>query len=525
MSFKINAFSCRYKWLAAAISSGLLYWLSIPKFNLSILAFVAVTPLVCFSHKLDSKTAWKMGWLAGSIAAIGRTYWITETLQLYGHLPLYLAVFTNGLLILYMGIYSGIFVWLYREFYSDSILYPIIGASIWILLEWIQSWMISGFPWFLIGYTQFQNMAFAQNASFVGIYGLSFFIVAINIYIARALDSRIRMHFFLSAVFLIALTHAGLIITSDTKEKTDSPSLKIGVIQGNISQARKWNGDQISWTTNHYISLTKELSINKPDLIVHPETAFPYYFNHRNYANYANQIRALVADIKIPLLVGSLHGTPNKSSPIYNRAFMLDKKGETTGFADKVHLVPFGEYLPFPTFFGYLDELTAQSGQFTPGAKHNVLSVPDSKGLAGIFICYESIFPNITRSLVLDGANFLINTTNDAWFGQTAAPEQHFAMSVIRAIETRRTVVRAANTGISGIISPTGEITRSTKLEETKVFTENIELRSDKTFYVRHGNWILGFSAIILIIYLVFTLKLLSVSFVKSLIHQKSQGI
>ena len=137
-------------------------------------------------------------------------------------------------------------------------------------------------------------------------------------------------------------------------------------------------------------------------------------------------------------------------------------------------------YLPFPKIFGYLGELTAQSGQFTPGAKHNVLSVPDTKGMAGVFICYESIFPNITRGLVLDGANFLINTTNDAWFGQTAAPEQHFAMSVIRAIETRRAVVRAANTGISGIISPYGQITSSTDLEETEIFTQKIELRSDK---------------------------------------------
>ncbi len=466
-----------------------------------------------------------MGWLAGIIAAIGRTYWITETLQLYGDLPLYLAVFTNGLLIFYMGTYSGIFVWLYRKFYSDSTLYPIIGASIWILLEWVQSWMISGFPWFLIGYTQFQNMAFAQNASFVGIYGLSFFIVAINIYIARALDNRIRMRFLISAMFLIALTHIQLITKNNTAQKTDPPSLKIGVIQGNISQARKWNGDQISWTTNHYISLTKEVSVNKPDIIVHPETALPYYFNHGNYQNFANQIRALVKEIKIPLLVGSLHGTPNKSGPIYNRAFMLDKNGETKGFADKVHLVPFGEYLPFPTVFGYLGQLTAQSGQFTPGAKHNVISVPDSKGRAGIYICYESIFPNITRDLVLNGANFLINTTNDAWFGKTAAPEQHFAMSVIRAIETRRTVVRSANTGISGIISPTGQIIISTELEETRTFTESIELRSDKTFYVRHGNWVLGISATIVAIYLLFTLKIFSVSSVQSLIHQKSQGI
>lgn len=507
MSLRFNTSLPRYIWSIAAISSGLMYCLSIPKFSLNILAFLAVTPLVYFAPHLDSKTSWNMGWLAGSIAAIGRTYWITETLQLYGHLPLYLAVFTNGLLIIYMGLYSGIFVWIYRKLYSDSLINPIIGASIWILLEWVQSWMISGFPWFLIGYSQFNNLAFAQNAAIVGIYGLSFLIITINIYIAQTLRGKIRIRFLLLAILLIVVTHKGPIASTNTDNKTELPSLKIGVIQGNISQARKWNGDQLSWTTDHYISLTKKIALDKPDLIVHPETAFPYYFNRKNYANYANKIRSLVAEIKIPLLVGSLHFSRQKSDSIYNRALMLDKKGETKGFADKVHLVPFGEYLPFPKIFGYLGELTAQSGQFTPGDKHNVLSVPDTKGMAGVFICYESIFPNITRSLVLDGANFLINTTNDAWFGQTAAPEQHFAMSVIRAIETRRAVVRAANTGISGIISPYGQITSSTDLEETEIFTQKIELRSDKTFYVRHGNWVLVVSAILLIIYLLFTLK------------------
>ncbi|MEE3233085.1 MAG: apolipoprotein N-acyltransferase [Candidatus Latescibacterota bacterium] len=510
LTFKIYNLLSRYKWFTAAISSGLLYCLSIPKFNLSILAFLALTPLAYFAPKLDSRTSWKMGWLAGIVAAIGRTYWITETLQLYGHLPLSLAIFTNGLLILYIGMYTGFFAWLYRELYSNSLIYPVIGASLWILLEWVQSWMISGFPWFLIGYTQFQNLAFAQNASIVGIYGLSFLVVAISIYLARAINNQISMRFILSAISLIILSHAWLIINIQSTEKTDTQSLKVGVVQGNISQDRKWNGDQLTWTTNHYVSLTRELAESNPDLIVHPETALPYYFNDSTYAHYSKKIRNLVREIQIPLLVGSLQGSGNKSNPIYNRAFMLDKAGDTNGYADKVHLVPFGEYLPFPAFFGYLDELTAQSGQFTPGLKHNVLSVPESTGRAGIFICYESIFPEITRGLVLDGANFLINTTNDAWFGQTAAPEQHFAMSVIRAIETRRSVVRTANTGISGIIDPTGQIINSTELEETAVFTKRIGLRSDKTFYVRHGNWILVLSAIAVAIHIFFRLKKLT---------------
>jgi len=504
LTFKIYNLLPNYNWFTAGIISGLLYCLSMPKFNLSILAFLSVTPLAYLAPRLDARTSWKMGWLAGVVAAIGRTYWITETLQLYGHLPLSLAIFTNGLLIFYLGIYTGVFVWIYRKIYSNSLIYPVIGASLWILLEWVQSWMISGFPWFLIGYTQFQNLAFAQSASIGGIYGLSFLVVVISIYIAQAFSNRVNIRFALSATSFIILSHTWLVINI---QKTEKQSLKVGVVQGNISQDRKWNGDQLNWTTNHYSSLTREIAENKPDLIVHPETAFPYYFNDHANAIYSKKIRTLVQEIKIPLLVGSLQGSRNTSKPIYNRAFMLDKTGEISGFADKVHLVPFGEYLPFPTFFGYLGELTAQSGQFTPGTKHNVLSVPESTGLAGIFICYESIFPEITRSLVLAGANFLINTTNDAWFGQTAAPEQHFAMSVIRAIETRRSVVRVANTGISGIIGPTGQIVSSTALEETVAFTESIELQSEKTFYVRHGNWILIISAIAVAMYVFFRLK------------------
>jgi len=172
--------------------------------------------------------------------------------------------------------------------------------------------------------------------------------------------------------------------------------------------------------------------------------------------------------------------------------------GTIVDFADKVHLVPFGEYLPLSFIFQYLEGLTAESGAFLPGEKHKTLLLPGSALRAGVFICYESIFPEITRQLALLGASFLVNTTNDAWFGVTAAPYQHFAMVAVRAAETGRPVLRAANTGISGLIASTGRILRATDLLETTAFSVRLQPRNELTFYVRHGDILIALCALLL---------------------------
>ena len=480
--------------------SGLLYALSIPKAGLFYLAWVALVPLIgALAFSRNRTQLLTTGLLAGLISATARTYWISETLQLYGNLPLAVAIPTNVLLIAYMALYSVAFVWCCSRIAFHHPHFSWYAAGVWTLLEWMQNWMISGFPWQLIGYSQYPNLPFLQWASISGIYGLSFVIALFNGALAQALYHRSIRRYLLIPCTLLLLIIAWGSSRLNQLDTTQVPSVRIGVVQGNISQDRKWKVNRLEWTTEHYTELTHSVAQQDPALVIFPETALPYYFNDPFYTHYRQRIMQLTRETGVPLLVGSLEGEiGNKSAPVYNRAFMLDADGQIAGTADKVHLVPFGEYLPMPYIFQYLEGLTAESGQFAHGQSHRTIALPDQDISVGPFICYESIFPEITRELTLLGADILVNTTNDAWFGQTAAPYQHFAMSIIRAVETGRAVVRAANTGISGVIQPSGRIQYMTGLEETATFVEEVPLHRETTFYTRFGNSILALCILVL---------------------------
>lgn len=489
------------RWIGLGGLSGLLYALSIPRAQLFYLAWIALVPLFCARLVLPTRSQLiAAGWMAGLVAATARTYWISETLQLYGNVPLAVAIPTNGLLIVYMAGYCALFMAACARQAFASPLFAPYAAAVWTLLEWMQNWMLSGFPWQLLGYSQCANLPVLQLASVGGIYALSFVLVLFNAALSQALYYRNLRRYILLPSALVLLAIAWGTHRLSALDSTAAPSLRVGVVQGNISQDRKWKVNRLEWTTQHYAELTLSLANRHPDLIIFPETALPFYFNDPLYSAYQQRIRALPPATGIPLLVGSLEGQfGDRTVPTYNRAFMLDTRGETVGTADKVHLVPFGEFLPFPTLFQYLEGLTAESGQFTPGQSHRTMAIPGVQATLGVFVCYESIFPEITRELTQLGANFLVNATNDAWFGRSAAPHQHFAMSIARAVETGRSVVRAANTGISGVIEPSGRVRFMTGLFETTTFVEDVPLHAEHTPYVRYGDVLIALCALLFV--------------------------
>ena len=486
--------------LASALLSGLLFVVSIPKFDQYYLAWVCLLPLFLARHWLPAPSHFALGLVAGLVWATGRTYWITETLQLYGSLSSAAAGATNALLISYMALYLACFVAVCRRLNFSSPLFAWSAAGVWVLLEWVQNWMLSGFPWQLLGYSQYLNLPLLQWAAITGVYGLSFLIVLFNAALAQALSHRAFLPYLGLPLVLLVVVHLwGLYRLHDEPDRPPA-TLKVGVVQGNIPQGRKWQEDRLAWTTRHYAALTRDLAVaEKPALIIYPETALPLYFGDPLYAAYVDSITALAPALDTPMLVGSLKGdSQNRTAPIYNRAFLLNAQGEIVDYADKVHLVPFGEFLPFPSIFHYLGGLTAESGIFAPGARHKALRLPRSDTSFGVFICYESIFPEITRALMAQEPDFLVNTTNDAWFGTTAAPHQHFAQAVLRAVESGRAVVRAANTGISGLIEPSGRIAHRTPLFATVGFALDVPLHQGQTIYTRCGDWPLMLCALAL---------------------------
>ena len=480
--------------------SGLLYWLSIPATDMYWLAWVCLAPCLLIANFAPRGMVIAASLIGGLVAATGRVYWITETLQTFGALPFSIALLTNGLLIFYLALYPLCFFYICSRMRFNSTGFAWAAASLWVLLEWAQTWVITGFPWELLGYSLYLNRPLLQLASLTGVYGLSFLIVLVNAAVVQILLFRsdlLRLGLPPFLLLLAALSF-GYYRLHTLPEESTSP-LKVGIVQGNFTQHEKWNPKRLERTIQRYVELTRSLAASSQmDLIVYPETALPYYFRDPSFASQSRQITDLARELGIPVLVGSLEGLRGSGKPPYNRAFLIDEKGKIRDFADKVHLVPFGEYIPLPFLFQYLEGLTAESGAFAQGEAHKALSLPNSDLRFGVFICYESIFPEITRTLAGLGSSFLINTTNDAWFGRSAAPYQHFSMVVVRAVETGLPILRAANTGISGLVSPSGEILKATPLFETLACVVSLKPRSATTLYVKYGDVLLLLCALFL---------------------------
>jgi apolipoprotein N-acyltransferase len=475
---------------AAGLLAGGLFALSIPPFDWYPLAWICLVPCLLFLHR--GPAVWMPGLIGGLVAGLSRIHWQVETLQLYGNLSLLAALLSTGALVLYLSLYWGVFFWVCARWRTDSPFFAWNAAGLWVLLEWAQSWIITGFPWELLGYSQYLNLPLAQTASLAGVYGVSFLLVLFNAALAQLLLHR-RQGLRLSAPALLclglALGWGSYRLQAIENEPAPRP-LEIGLVQGSIPQGEKWKGDQLAQTTQRYVDLARTLG-DSLDLVVFPETCLPFYFLEPRYTQYREPIAALAPYLNAPLLVGSLD---SEDGNLYNRAFLLDRQGQVVGHADKVHLVPFGEYLPMPWLFQYLEGLTAESGIFSPGVSRQALPLGDVR--LGVFVCYESIFPAIPRQLARLGAEVLINTTNDAWFGRSAAPHQHFSMCVLRAIETGRPVVRIANTGISGLIAPSGRILAATPLFEPLALRLKVAPRRAETFYLGWGDlllWLSGF--------------------------------
>jgi apolipoprotein N-acyltransferase len=263
-----------------------------------------------------------------------------------------------------------------------------------------------------------------------------------------------------------------------------SPSVKTAVVQGNIDQSQKWDPAYRFSNTRKYI----DLSISaKADLIVWPETAVPFYFLY--HMDMTKMVLEAARDIRAYVLLGSpsfvRKGTA-EDIEYYNSAYLISPEGAVAGKYNKTHLVPFGEYVPFKKWLPFIGKIVEHVGDFTPGKEGNTLLMGDSP--LGIQICYEIIFPNLSRAMTNNNAALLINITNDAWYGRTAAPYQHFSMTVFRAAENKRSLIRAANTGISGFIDPVGRIIGSTGIFEDAVLVRSVPLLREKTVYTRFGD-------------------------------------
>ncbi|MGD9280718.1 MAG: apolipoprotein N-acyltransferase, partial [Desulfobacterales bacterium] len=339
-----------------------------------------------------------------------------------------------------------------------------------------------------------------QIADLFGAYGVSFLIALGNtaIFLAITCISRKTWHgrtiskplvfgasvLFAAGFFFTWIYGMWRIQTTDHLMAA-APTARVAVIQGNIDQAVKWNPAFQAATVEAYHRLSLAAKSEKPDLIVWPESATPFFLFYDRQPT--KKVLAGIEQADTDFLIGSPSFERQEKGEIYfNSAFLVSPVTKNISKYDKAHLVPYGEYVPFRKWLPFLGKLVAQVGDFRPGPPGKIL--PWHNNDLGVQICYEIIFPGLSRAMVKNNAVLLINITNDAWFGKTSGPYQHFSMTIFRAVENRRALARAANTGISGFIDPVGRILASAPLLEEAALTRALPLIRSTTFYTRYGD-------------------------------------
>ena len=456
-----------------------------------------------------------LGYLCGILWFAGTCYWIFDTMHRYGGLPVPVAALALLLFCLYVGLYHGLFGMLLalvagaggpaglKPAESGAAIRRALAAApfLWVAVELART-RITAFPWELLGYSQTGNFGLTRIASLVGVYGLSFEIVLVNsVFAAAFLGPRARRKLLLVAACGAAvILQAGQLLVpppvpADRNALLVQPNVPI--LEGAV------------WTREYFQDTLRDLTAlslhppgemkdsRRPDLIVWPESPSPFYTNDPLFRG---AVSALAKQSGSWVVAGSIGIKPamhsgGEASQIFNSAAMVNPEGEWVGRYDKVHLVPFGEYLPFPQLFAFAGGLTKEVGEFQRGASHAPLDAGSER--VGIFICYESIFPDEVRIGPLQGAQVLVNISNDGWYGDSGAWTQHLQQTQMRAIENERWLLSATNTGMTASIDPYGRIVAATQRKVRTALAAPYSLNTGTTFYTRHGDWFAYLCAII----------------------------
>ncbi|MFA6078942.1 MAG: apolipoprotein N-acyltransferase [Candidatus Omnitrophota bacterium] len=495
----------RRRLLYAAVSAALLVF-SFPGIDLEFLAWIAFVPLFFALKNRKPAEAFLLSYFTGVLFFLGTIYWLMHV-TLAGMIALSL----------YLGLYFGLFGLLFsvasrvslvgrKELIANLFLIP----AAWVVSEWLRSNLMSGFGWVALGYSQSFTLPVIQIADITGVYGVGFLIVLVNAAIFFAIrDMKRNVRFetpLLIAAFLIFVSlsygffRMNNIFTGEI--------LRVGVVQGNIAQDKKWDASFREEILSKYENLTRELVKERPDLIIWPETSAPGYLENTSDKPIFDRVRALATAGKIPLLVGTPREDRIDKNAYYNSAVFYSGDGSITDTYDKVHLVPFGEYVPLKKIFSFVNNFAPSPiGDFTAGKDYTVFNFflerkADSKDYSwkmvkkvkfSCLICFEDVFPQVSRMFVKKGAAFLVNITNDAWYKRTSAPYQHAQCSIFRAVENRVNVIRAANTGLSCFIDQKGRVLAAVGVNGDNLFvdgvrSEDITISNTRTFYNVYGD-------------------------------------
>ena len=519
-------------WLLVLLSAALQV-LIFPLPNLYPLGWVALAPLlVALLRARPPQTlqlregmkllparplqAFLLAYACGALWYAGTCYWIYGTMRQYGGVNAPVALGILFLFCLYLGLYHGVFgvaISLFaghdRSIRSALLLAP----AVWVAVELART-RISGFPWNLLGITQVDNIPLARVATVTGVYGLSFEIMLVNVAFAAAFLIRRPKR----KPLLWAWVGAAVVLQSG--RWIPAPTFPTGrtayLIQSNVPVTDNWTKPYFDSTLRELTQISLDPAASnrpsakaanpnvsqanlaaRPDLIVWPESPTPFFTNDPVFRG---ALSDLARQANTWVLAGSIgiRSVPQNSarpSEIYNSGALVSPSGDWAGRYDKVHLVPFGEYVPFPQLFSFASGLTKEVGEFSRGQSRNPLDADGAK--LGVFICYESIFPDEIRQAAAAGAQVFVNISNDGWYGDSGAYAQHLKQARMRTVENSRWLLRDTNTGVTASIDPYGRIVTRLPRKTRASLVAPYALSEETTFYTRHGDWFAFLCAII----------------------------
>ncbi len=485
-----------------ALLTSFLLTSAFPKIGVDWLAWFALVPLLYSLKDLSPKQAFGIGMVSGTAHFFTLLYWLVPFLVKFGHLSFFLSIIVALGFALFLSIYFALFSLILAKFCTKPLTSLFLVPSGWVSMEYIRSYLFTGFPWELLGYSQFSRLHLIQISDIVGVFGVSFLIALSNATLFTILlyltgiswhgskvSKKIALWSSVSTILIFGLVfyYGNFQLGSISNQISSAKHIKVAVVQGNISQSVKWDPAYQGITIEKYIDLSVSTKRERPDLVVWPETALPFYFFNIRDAELTDMVKKGIKETEAHFLIGSpAFEFREKEVDYYNRAYLVNTKGEKIDQYDKVHLVPFGEYVPFKKWLPFINKIVEPVGNYIGGEKGKV-AWWDGTGI-GTLICFEVIFADLARALAKNGAAFFVNITNDAWYGTSGGPYQHFSMTVFRAVENRKALVRSANTGISGFVNPSGRVITKTPLEKEAVMTGNIPLMQIKTVYMGIGD-------------------------------------
>lgn len=446
---------------------------------------------------VGARRGFALGALTGVVHYSGTVYWTSEVVRTYGGLGWPAAVLAAGGLVLYMSLYvagAAAVIGLFVQRLGVRGLW--LAPAVWVAAEYARGHVFGGFPWIPLGGAVVTLLPLAQLASLVGVYGVSCFLAVLATAIVVALTGTPRTArgtVAFAVVLLMTVSVWGALRLRDGALAREGEAFTVGLVQGNIAQEDKWNPSLAPDILGRYLALTREAVAAGARFVIWPESATPFLFDEDPVS--ADAVRALVRESGTPLLFGTDEFEPGPPARFFNSAFMLNPDGATAAVYRKMRLVPFGEYVPFRRLLFFVAPLVESVSDFAPGTR--VTMLPVAGHMASTAICYEVVYPHLIRQAVLEGSELLTTVTNDAWYGRSSAPHQHYALASMRAIEQGRYLARAANTGISGIIDPYGREVARSGLFETTVVTGDVRFIRSRTVYATIGDVVPQLSVLI----------------------------